>query len=299
MFLEKKYIKKINKKAFSIIEISVVLLIVSVMVAGIATGRSMITKSRLTNAKSLTQKSIVNEMGDDLIAWFETSLESSFIPSESKTDNSLITVWKDSNKSAITKNDAKIGVSPTLVQNVFYNSIPGVRFTGTQYLNFDGKKFAKNSYTVFVVEQRRSGKNENYFIAGATNGVNQNLVLGYRNNSKVLQAHWGNDFDVPTSLPNYSAQNLIPRIHTFLFNNSIGKQYTLNGKYNYADYKQGDAIIKLAPLTSFNSARVGLYNGVFYEGDLAEIIMFKRSLKTEEVEAIESYLGSKYGIPVS
>lgn len=289
MFLEKKYIKKINKKAFSIIEISVVLLIVSVMIVGISTGRSMITKSRLTNAKSLTQKSIVNEMGDDLIAWFETSLESSFIPSESKTDNSLITVWKDSNKSAITKNDAKIGVSPTLVQNVFYNSIPGLRFSGAQYLNFDGKKFAKNSYTVFVVEQRRSSKNHNYFIA-STNTSNK--LFGYRSNIQISQSHTNNDFNV--TIPGYLSP--IPRIHTFLFNNSVGKQYTLNGNNTQTANPS-----QLNSIDSFDPAKIGYLASVnsYYEGDIAEIIMFKRSLKTEEVEAIESYLGSKYGIPVS
>ena len=295
MFLIKKYIKKNNKNAFTIIELSIVILVISVMVVGVVTGKSLIAKSRLANAKSLTRQSVVNDMGDDLIAWYETSLEGSFKESETKTDGSAITLWKDSNINAINKNDATAVGSPTLVQNVFYNSIPGVRFTGSQYFTFNGSKFAKNSYTVFVVEQRSSGKNENYFIAGATNGTNQNLVLGYRSNSNVLQAHWENDFDVPTSLPNYSAQNPIPRIHTFLFNNSIGKQYTLNGKLTYTAANPA----QLAPLTSFNSARVGLYNGVYYVGDLAEIIMFKRSLKTEEVEAIESYLGSKYGIPVS
>lgn len=290
MFLEKKYIKKINKKAFSIIEISVVILIVSVMVAGIATGRSMITKSRLTNAKSLTQKSVINEMGDDLIAWYETSLESSFIPSEAKTDGSLITVWKDSNKSAITKNDAKIGVSPTLVQNVFYNSIPGVRFTGTQYLNFDGSKFAKNSYTVFVVEQRRSNKAHNYFISGFSNSGNK--IFGYRSDTQITQSHIYNDFNI--NISSYSSPT--PRIHTFLFNNSIGKQYTLGGKTIYNTPSP-----QLTSIDSFETGKIGYLSGVnsFYIGDLAEIIMFKRSLKTEEVEAIESYLGSKYGIPVS
>ena len=301
MFLIKKYIKKNNKNAFTIIELSIVILVISVMVVGVATGKSLITKARLANAKSLTRQSVVNDMGDDLIAWYETSLEGSFKESETKTDGSAITLWKDSNKNTVNKNDATAVVSPTLIQNVFYNSIPGVRFTGAQYLTFNGTKFAKNSYTVFVVEQRRSGIDQNFFIAGATNGVNQNLVLGYKDNTTVLQAHWGNDFDVPTSLPNYSAQNLIPRIHTFLFNNSIGKQYTLNGKHNYADYNQGDSPTKLEPLISFVSSRIGYYSGgnSYYIGDLAEIIMFKRSLKTEEVEAIESYLGSKYGIPVS
>ncbi len=296
MFLIKKYIKKNNKNAFTIIELSIVILVISVMVVGVATGKSLITKARLANAKSLTRQSVVNDMGDDLIAWYETSLEGSFKESETKTDGSSITIWKDSNKNAVNKNDATAGVSPTLVQNVFYNSIPGVRFTGSQYLNFNGTKFAKNSYTVFVVEQRISGKSNNYFIAGSANSLNSNLVLGYRNQNLMTQAHWSNDFDVPIIFPNYSSQNLIPRIHTFLFNNSIGKQYTLNGKNPLNKNTNKD------PLTSYISARIGFCQPCgndYYVGDLAEIIMFKRSLKTEEVEAIESYLGSKYGIPVS
>jgi prepilin-type N-terminal cleavage/methylation domain-containing protein len=300
MFLTKKYIKKINKSAFTMIELSIVILVISVMVVGVVTGKSLIAKSRLANAKSLTRQSVINDLGDDLIAWYETSLEGSFIPSETKNDGSYITLWKDSNKNAVNKNDAfavtplNISNQPSLYQNVFYNSIPGLRFSGAQYLNFDGKKFAKNSYTVFVVEQRRSGKSQNYFIAGGNYEGNGNLHLGYRNNFSITQAHFSNDFDVLNIFPAYSASSPTPRIHTFLFNNSIGKQYTLNGRFAYTK-----SPAQLAPLNSFNSARVGLYNGVFYEGDLAEIIMFKRSLKTEEVEAIESYLGSKYGIPVS
>ena len=302
MFLTKKYIKKINKSAFTMIELSIVILVISVMVVGVVTGKSLIAKSRLANAKSLTRQSVINDMGDDLIAWYETSLEGSFIPSETKNDGSYITLWKDSNKNAVNKNDAfavtplNISNQPSLYQNVFYNSIPGLRFTNGQYLNFDGKKFAKNSYTVFVVEQRRSGKSENYFIAGGNYEGNGNLHLGYRNNFSITQAHFSNDFNVLNIFPAYSASSSTPRIHTFLFNNSIGKQYTLNGRFAYTN-----SPAQLAPLNSFNSAKIGYYTSPlgYYVGDLAEIIMFKRSLKTEEVEAIESYLGSKYGIPVS
>ena len=302
MFLTKKYIKKINKKAFTIIELSIVILVISVMVVGVVTGKSLITKSRLANAKSLTRQSVINDMGDDLIAWYETSLEGSFKPSETKTDGSSITLWKDSNKNAVNKNDAiatiplDIANQPKLYQNVFYNSIPGLRFSGAQYLNFNGTKFAKNSYTVFVVEQRGYSSGYNFFIAGSTGSSNSNLVLGYRTQNLMTQSHWNYDYDVPISFPNYSSQNLIPRIHTFLFNNSIGKQYTLNGKNPSEQDTNKD------PLTSYISARIGFCQpcgNTYYVGDLAEIIMFKRSLKTEEVEAIESYLGSKYGIPVS
>jgi prepilin-type N-terminal cleavage/methylation domain-containing protein len=298
MFLTKKYIKKINKKAFTIIELSIVILVISVMVVGVVTGKSLIAKSRLANAKSLTRQSVINDMGDDLIAWYETSLEDSFIPSEIKSDGSKISMWKDSNKNAVNKNNATQTTDankPALYQNVFYNSIPGLRFTNGQYLNFEGNRFSKNSYTVFVVEQRNSSKNENYFIASTSYTSNGGLHLGYRYDSTITQAHYSNDFDVSNPIPAYSASSPTPRIHTFLFNNSIGKQYTLNGRFTYTN-----SPAQLAPLNSFNSAKIGYYTSSgYYVGDLAEIIMFKRSLKTEEVEAIESYLGSKYGIPVS
>ena len=281
MFLENKYIKKINKKAFTIIEISVVILIISVMIVGVITSKSMLTKSRLANAQSLTQQSFVNEISNDLIAWYETSLEGSFDASEIKNDGSFITTWKDSNKSVVTKNNATAPAStanqPTLVQ----------------YLNFDGSKFAQNSYTIFLVEQRSSNKSENYFIGGTGNSLNTNLNLGYETDATILFSHYSNNFT--RNVASYKPQTTI--MHTFLFNNTIGKRHSINGGSIATNSTQ------TTPITSFNGAMIGGYNpsGTLktYVGDLAEIIMFKRSLKTEEIKAIESYLGSKYGIPVS
>lgn len=298
MFLENKYIKKINKKAFTIIEISVVILIISVMIVGVITNKSMLTKSRLANAQSLTQQSFVNEISNDLIAWYETSLEGSFNASEIKNDGSLITAWKDSNKSVIEKNDAKQASTsnqPTLIQNVFYNSIPGLRFSSSQYLNFDGSNFAQNSYTVFVVEKRNSNKSENYFIGGTGNSLNTNLNLGYGTDTTILFSHYSNDFT--RSITSFKPQTTI--MHTFLFNNTIGKRHSINGGSIATN-----SPTQINQLISFNGAMIGGYypsGGTLktYVGDLAEIIMFKRSLKTEEIKAIESYLGSKYGIPVS
>ena len=300
MFLTNKYIKKINKKAFTIIEISVVILVISVMIVGVMTSKSMVTKSRLANAQSLTQQSYVNEISEDLIAWYETSLEGSFNASEIKNDGSFITAWKDSNKTVVTKNNATVTTplntanQPILVQNVFYNSIPGLRFSGSQYLKFDGTKFAQNSYTIFLVEQRSSNKSENYFIGGSGSSSNSNLSMGYGTDTTISFSHYSNDFT--RIIASYKPQT--PIMHTFLFNNTIGKRHSING---------GSIAIntpaQTTSISSFNLAMIGAYNpsGTLktYVGDLAEIIMFKRSLKTEEIKAIESYLGSKYGIPVS
>ena len=147
--------------------------------------------------------------------------------------------------------------------------------------------FASNGTTAFTQRALTPGKIK----------VNESIcpkAFEAKYTQKALRA--GSSYDY-MPFADYSPSSITPRIHTFLFNNSIGKQYTLNGKNTYTHLNQSS--LQLTPLNSFNNARVGLYNGIYYVGDLAEIIMFKRSLKTEEVEAIESYLGSKYGIPVS
>lgn len=169
-----------------------------------------------------------------------------------------------------------------------------MRFSGNQYLNFDGTKFAKNSYTIFVIEQRSSNKSENYFIGGTGNSLNANLNLGYGTDIQILFSHYFNDFT--RNIAPYKPQT--PIIHTFVFNNTIGKKHSINGRSTAINTPA-----QTTSINSFNGAMIGAYNpsGTLktYVGDLAEIIMFKRSLKTEEIEAIENYLGSKYGIPVS
>lgn len=279
-------------------------MIISAMIVGTLTAKSLISKARLANARSLTQKSVVNDLGSDLVAWYETSLESSFELGVNQKDGTLIKIWKDNNKDQTLKNDATMSTAanqPQFYKKAFYDSIPGVRFDGSNdFLSFNGTPLVKNSYTIFVVEQRRSNASQSYFIGGVNIAANSSLHLGYRNETTITQAHYLNDMDIVTSgnlvINPYSI--VIPRIHTFFYNNSIGKKYTLNGKFEYTN-----PVAQTSPLVAFGGAQIARYRPgpsyYYYNGDIGEIIIFKRSLKTEEIEAIESYLGSKYGISVS
>lgn len=283
-----------TRTGFTLLELSIVILVIAGMVVAITSSKEVLKKSRLASARSLTQQSIVNNLSDDLIAWFETSLESSFLADEQKNDGLKITKWFDNNKNLNQKNTgtipANVANQPTYISRAFYDAIPGVRFDGDDYMDFDGSKLIKSSYSIFIVEQRRSNKGGNWFISGNSGTPNSNLVLGYRSTNASTQAHYYNDIDI--ALPSYSTP--ISALHTFIYNNNIGKKYifsSLSYKTSNSDNSSG----QLNPLTSFNNPKIG--NS--YIGDLAEIIIFKRSLKTEEVNAIRNYLGSKYGIPVS
>jgi hypothetical protein len=272
-----------------------VILVISAIVVGVSSTKLMIKKARLANAQSLTQDSIVKTLSNDLVAWYETSMESSFIKSEIKKDAGSISKWKDNNINAVKKNDATMTTAtnqPKLYQNAFYDSIPGLRFDGADdYLNFDLSKIVNSNYVVFIVE-KRNDLLANYIIAG-NNFVNNNAIhLGYNGSSpqNIRFSHFGSGNDADFSASPFKAND--PAIHTFNFNASFGKRYSKNGTII-------GTFAQTSPLNSNNSVTIGKFGSGYYNGDLAEIIIFKRSLKTEEIKAIENYLGSKYGISVS
>ncbi len=279
-----------KKYAFSLIELSVVILIIALIIGGVTQSSKLIKKSRLATAQSLTQNSIVNNL-DNIVAWYETSLDSSFL-SDELNDGNLISTWLDNNPKAINKNNALQSTNiykPQYLENIFNNnSIPALRFNSST-MAFDGTTLANNSYTIFVVEQRRSNISKNYFIGGKTLNMNQNLILGYRFNTTITQAHYGNDMDVGVN----SYTTPIPQIHTFVFDSTRGKSYWLNSALISNNAAQ------TAALTSFNQAAIGEFNGSLFIGDLAEIIIFKSKLKNEDQKAVEIYLSKKYGINIS
>jgi Tfp pilus assembly protein PilE len=154
--------KKFHKKAFSLVELSVILLIISVVLLGVVKGNYLLSKSRLSNAQTLTQNSGILDI-PDLVLWLETSLESSFVKSEAQ-DATNISTWYN-NQNISPKNNASqstLANQPKFYENVFNNAIPAVRFDGNNdFLNFDGSKLSNTNYTIFVVEQRRSNKSNN------------------------------------------------------------------------------------------------------------------------------------------
>lgn len=281
----------IIKKAFSLIEISLVIIIIAILIAGSLNGIEMVKKAKLATAQSLTEQSVVGQI-KDLTVWYETSLQSSFIDSE--RDNGLkISTWKDINPNTLIPNNATQSSSanqPTFFDNRFNDAIPGLYFDGNDFLNFIGTELVKSAYSVFIVEKRMSGGALLTMIGGLTTAVNSNLILAYRNSTAITQAHYGNDIDF--AVPAYSSP--IVRMHSFLFNGTYGKKYWLNGGVTP---DRTDAT-QTASLIAYNNAYLGRYIDYYYFGDIAEIIIFKRSLTSQERMSIEAYLSKKYNIAI-
>ena len=290
------------KLAFSLIELSVVILIIGVLVVGITQGTKILNSARLSSAKSLTQGSPVSTI-DNLVMWLETTSDKSFDASE-KVDTvfgatGTITSWNDISLQATSPNNAtqnSINNKPRYIANGI-NGLPVVNFDGAlnpngDYLNWNGTSLANSNYTIFVVEQRRSSAGNNYFIGGINTGQNQELHLGYRTNTLFTFAQYSNDYDMPIS--GYTSP--IAKIHSFTFNSAIGKNYYLNGQI-----PSGGTCITTnckTGLSSYLSASTGLRdpgNG-YFNGDIGEIIVFNKFLNNTERTSVEDYLKTKWRI---
>ena len=282
--------KPAKKLAFSLIELSVVILVIGVFVVGVTQGTKMLNSANLASAKSLTQGSPVASI-ENLVMWLETTSDKSFKAGENINTafgaTGTITSWNDISLQATSPNNAtQSGASfrPRYVVNGI-NGLPAINFDGIDdYLNWNGTSLVNSNYTVFVVEQRRRST-YNYFISGINLvGNNSALILGYRSNTKVTFAQYINDYDIIIS--GYTSP--IPTIHSFTFNSAIGKNYYLNGQI-----PSGGTCITTNCKTGLSSytARLGEYSG-----DIGEIIVFNKFLSNIERTSVEDYLKTKWRI---
>jgi prepilin-type N-terminal cleavage/methylation domain-containing protein len=296
-------LKKNNSKlrAFSLIELSVVIIVVGILIAGVMQGRSILKKAKLSTAQNLTKSSPVSNI-KDLILWYETSLEDNFISSE-RVDKGTVSTWYDRNPQSITKNNASSSSSnkPKFYENVI-NGIPTVRFDGSNdFMTLDGSNLLNNSLSIFVVEQRRSAMNilNSAFIGGNDNKTGENLYMGYNQETQMKFAFYncnGLGYD-NTSIFTYSSPT--PRMHTATYNNNNRQVYYYVNGGETAD----DSIILSCQLSGNSGFAIGRTktnsSAKYFNGDIAEIIIFLRDLKKLERQQVESYLSQKYGITIS
>ncbi|MCE3254703.1 MAG: hypothetical protein K0R25_197 [Rickettsiaceae bacterium] len=251
-----KYSKK--KLGFTLIEMSLVILIITILMVAVSSGSGILEKIRLAGAQSLTKASPVIRISN-LLVWYETTMENNFnyINTTTNTTNQdnvilrsgdTIQTWRNINpyrdlddasptcstssqpycSTAITrlsKNDAISGDAPTYYRSII-NGLPVVRFNGaTNYLNFDGSALSGSNYSVIIVEQRRSTQSANYFLCNNSAVANENLILGYKTNTILTFAHTFSSTSFDITVAGYIKR--IPRIHVFRFNSSLGRTHNM------------------------------------------------------------------------
>lgn len=293
-------IKSKKNRAFSLIELSIVILVIGILIAGITQGSRLYDKFRLQTAQNLTMNSPVNGI-PDLVLWYETILDSSFTSSQNA--DLPISVWNDISGQRPIKNNAtqNTPANQPIFRENDQNGIPAIEFDGTSdFMSFSGSEFINSDYTIFVVAKKTLKPTWNFVIAGDSCGLNQNLVVGYvdgaNNSNSAWQSHCAND--IGRSLPTYSVPQA--NILTAWFSQDFGKRLRVNGAGPSADNVILDPNKKNPVSSSINTLRIGRFIGSnFYRGKVFEIIMYSRALTNEERLAVEKYLGQKFAIKMT
>ena len=156
-------IQKFTKKAFSLIEIAVVLAIIGILLASVVIGKNLVDKAKIANAQALTVNSPVHSLDKNLVFWHETSFGQ-----ESYNNNIWLDYQQDKTKRS---NTASSPPSPptfltTEQDSKLINNLPTLRFTATNSLSQPALSRLKNSFfTIFVMH---TGARD----AGIFNGFN-------------------------------------------------------------------------------------------------------------------------------
>lgn len=285
------------KKAFTLTELSIVVLIIGVLITGITQGSGMIKAARLSNARSMTSRSPALEISG-LIAWYEPTLRSSFKDSES-IDNSQTTEWRDNSPGSIilTKNKlSRTAGSDVLYEESGINNLPTLLFSGASSANITLTNFYQGSSaqnTVFIVFRPLFATSSTAKILFDSSSANSTSSIGIKSNAANLNA--GTSAETATATNPASFASGIDYIVTAYFNSASSQVFVNNAATSAGSGTINPNSNQLGGLT-IGTDKSGA-NG--FNGYISEIIIYNRPLKLQERKDVMSYLSKKYKISVT
>lgn len=288
------------KKAYSLLELSIVTIIIGVLISGVLSGVGMVKSSRVANARLFTTKSVVSEISG-LVAWYEASMKESFNTSET-TDGTALTAWYDlnpgsnSNIYGATKKNALVSSSS---DTTFYasgiNSTPSVKFTGATNAKFvltlsgSASNFYQGSSaqaTIFLVVRPLSAPSSTTQVVLDSISSGSTTSIGIEDTALNLNA--GSSVDLSTTF-------------------AIATDYVIAAYFNTTSSQAfvNEATTAIGSGSIGSNSITGLTIGTDksgsngFNGLISEIIVYNRPLKTQERKDVMFYLAKKYRISVT
>ena len=292
--------KNFHKKAFSLVELSMVILIIGILIAGVSQGIDLYQDMRLATARSLTQNSRVNRI-EDLTMWFESTSEQSF-EKPNPNDGDRIALWKNINFKLSNRIDV---TQSTLASKPFYvrngiNNIPALRFDNGQLLIASNVKISEivssDQATVFMVQNNFSGDSTTTTF-GWTTGSNRFQSHAQEGNRVLID--YGNMIN-----PN-GGRTTTPILTDFLNQNKIitfvKNASNVKIKINSAlliNSSSSSATMDMSLSADFSIGKFLPDNNYFFLGYIGEFIVFKKALTDAEINDVEKYLSKKWAIKI-
>jgi prepilin-type N-terminal cleavage/methylation domain-containing protein len=279
--------QRVLPKAFSLIELSIVILIIGILVAGVTQSSRLVAQFKLKTAQNITQASPVNSI-KDLLLWYETSTAASIVESEAENGQQVST-WYDINPQVSFKNNAiqtTPNKRPIYTDNIF-NGVPGLKFDGTNdSLVLSPELTLATTQTSFVVFKPTTAAENGMLLSTTSNVGGRYQVIRYQGDSSFLSS-WNGVVNNSTITPSANAQIAV------FTQNGASTQFFHNGTA-LGVVTQNNESFKFSQIGELDVNDQGPFDGY-----IAEIIIFERSLKSEERRVVEEYLSKKYAIVIS
>jgi prepilin-type N-terminal cleavage/methylation domain-containing protein len=303
-----------NKKAFSLIELSIVILIIGIIIAGIIQSSGMVRKMRLNAARTLTKSSPVAGI-EGLTYWIESTGTDSFATGtggtytngESFDNNQAIGRWNDINPQSINRINVTQSTSsrqPTYVVDGI-NNLPALSFNNSQNQcllssSINGGLITTTKEVTLFVVQKYSGNltTDATSVIWIGDGSGGNRVINLHSPEQGMirfdSGNYTDNYRVSATAP--SAFNSYPYIIS-AFRKEATSQLLLNGATAATVTTGGSSTIDLSSAFTLNIGCI--YNGSYhFKGFVGEVITYNRALTTEERQSVEQYLSKKWGIKI-
>lgn len=291
--------KNLKKSAFSLIELSIVLLIIGILIAGVTQSSRLIRQMKLASARSVTESSPVPSI-KGLTMWLETTSENAFnLELEDQAAMSSETVWLDRNPQTSQKSSALPGSGFPIYKDKCINDLPCLYFkasatNGLKVKQVMGTMVGVSVFVVFKTSETLPTDSilfTNLADEAAGNGFFR-IKLGSTNG--VVYSTFddtGNALDTDVVVATDLSANTTYLIEVIDSGTKILVHNNLKNSISSTD--------KNTELKNFNlGVNVGYRAGEekYFDGDIAEIIFFDRGLKEEERNSVQNYLAKKWGI---
>lgn len=301
--------KNFKKQAFSLIELSIVILIIGILVAGVTQSSRLVRQIKLYSAQSITRSSDINSIGD-MVFWAETTLDKSMANSQGSfdvEDGNAISLWSDINF----RSNPKINLAQSNTNNQpsyklsGINALPSLSFDGNNDNLFSSSitplpPADKNYSLVLVWRPYRLTSADGAILLGqGTNPFTPNReasILLWAGTSGF--AGWWNSYYPATQVAigvDYitiiTINNTLPNNNVAVYINSNNPSIgTSSGSPSGLDLS--NQIFCVGGMDSMTPT----YN---FFGLVSEAIVFDRTLKADEVRSVNSYLSKKYAIKIN
>jgi hypothetical protein len=213
---------------------------------------------------------------------------------EKTTDpNGKLLLWKDLSGNGHDVTQADPGRRPIYVGKAIGEK-PAIRFSGKkEFLKIKGQVIKGQEFTIFAVASDRSSSEEHREIISNWNGRAGNstssLFLGLTGKSTV---RFSDDFSSNDKVTSASGNPFILSASS----GSLGSQINFNGQ-TLAD--RVSSLKERRIDTEWVIGQQGNIEGEYWNGDIAELLVYGRQLEPQEMKAVSELLAKKYNLTMT